>query len=373
MRKIMCVILLVLLFPKNVYAGQSEEYIEEMTDYIDFSSLDNFMEHEKVTFSGLVETLLYDGIEQFDKKLVFQWAKDALFYEIEANKTMLVEIVLLAIAFSILKNFAGAFRYSYISDLCFILVYCVLAVMLLKSFVMLGDIASQALLDSVEFMKMLIPTFCITMVFSAGVQTSAGFYQMAFLVIYLIQWLFLNLLVPAIHIYVLLELMNHFMEDEKFINLTELLKGAICWGMKLSGIVILGLNVVQGLVNPAKDRLMHGTLGKAAAMLPGVGNAVNGMSELLLGSGIVIKNCVGVAALLVLAVIGMIPMLKIGCLAFFYKLAAAVAEPVTDKRIAGCLKGMAEGGVLYLKLMGYCLILFFVTIALTTAVSGFIY
>ena len=62
-----------------------------------------------------------------------------------------------------------------------------------------------------------------------------------------------------------------------------------------------------------------------------------------------------------------------GCIVFFYKVAAAVVEPVADKRIAGCLKGMAQGGMLYLKLMGYCVMLIFLTIALTVASSGFIY
>ena len=103
---------------------------------------------------------------------------------------------------------------------------------------------------------------------------------------------------------------------------------------------------------------------------PGIGAVASGIGELLLGSGILIKNCVGVAALIILALLGLLPFLKILCITVFYKLAAVVAEPVTDMRIAGCLKGMAEGGVLYLKLILYCLSLFFVTIALTTAASG---
>ena len=48
-------------------------------------------------------------------------------------------------------------------------------------------------------------------------------------------------------------------------------------------------------------------------------------------------------------------------------LAAAVAEPVADKRIVGCIKSMAQGGVLYLKLVCYGIVLFFATIALQTA------
>lgn len=358
--------------------GEDGTFIEEMMGNVDFAELDGFLEREDfgmrdhISFSELVGQMLEQGFSDFDYSRIMDWLKEVLFAEVDRNRKLLIEVVLLAVGFSILKNFAGAFSSSYISDLCFLLVYCVLAVMLLQSFLSFQEIVQGALNDSVEFMKMVIPTYCITMVFSTGSSSSAGFYQTAFLVIYLVQWLFLNLLIPMIHIYVLMELFNHFFEDEKFANLTELLKGAVCWGMKIAGIAVLGLNVVQGLVNPAKDRLLNGTIGKAASLIPGVGNTINGVTELLLGSGIMIKNCVGAAAVLILVLISIVPMGKVACMALFYKLAAAVTEPVTDKRIAGCLKGMAEGGVLYLKLMGYSVVLFFLTIALTTAVSGFL-
>lgn len=359
-------------------SGEESVFLEEMMGNLDFAELDGFLEKEEfgmvehISFSELVGQMLEQGFSEFDYGRIIDWLKDALFGEVDRNRRLLIEVVLLAVGFSILKNFSGAFGSSYISDLCFLLVYCVLAVMLLQSFLSFREIVEGALTDSVEFMKMAVPTFCIAMVFSAGSSSSAGFYQTAFLVIYLVQWLFLNLLIPMIHIYVLMELFNHFFEDERFANLTELLKGAVCWGMKIAGIAVLGLNVVQGLVNPAKDRLLNGAIAKTASMIPGVGNTINGVTELLLGSGIMIKNCVGAAAALILVLIGIVPMGKVAFLALFYKIAAAVTEPVTDKRIAGCLKGMAEGGVLYLKLMGYCVTMFFLTIALTTAISGFV-
>ena len=195
----------------------------------------------------------------------------------------------------------------------------------------------------------------------------------AFLVIYLVEWLFLNLLMPLIHIYVLLEMFGHFVPEERFSNLTELFSEVINWGIKIAGVLVLGLNVVQNLIGPAKDRMGHGIFAKTASVIPGLGNAVGSVTELLLGAGIVMKSCVGTAGLVVLVLISLVPLLKALCLAFFYKLAAAVTEPVSDKRISGCLKGLANGGMLYVKLLGYSVLLFFVTIALTAAASGFIY
>lgn len=352
-------------------------YLDIWLEKLDFTDLDALLETqifqgraEKYLFSDLVGELLADGIGGFDYTRIFKWAGDALFFELSENRKIMIEVVFLAVGFAVLRNFSGAFRSAYISEICFLLVYCILAVMLLESFSMYGTIVEETLGSGVNFMKALVPTFCISMVFSAGVETSAGFYQLAFLVIYLIQWLFLKVLMPVIHIYIILELFNHFFEDEKFQNLTELLKSAANWGMKTAGILVLGLNVVQTIVSPAKDRLVGGTITRAASFIPGVGTVLNGVGELLLGSGILIKNYVGAAALILLILLGVMPVLKLLGMSLFYKLAAVVIEPMSDRRITGCLKGMAEGGALYLKLVLYCIALLFVTVALTTAASG---
>jgi stage III sporulation protein AE len=352
-----------------------EVYLEKIWEELDFSEVEDMLEEtgeEQISFTELVQDLIQEGVTGFDYAKLFDWVKGIFLSEMKENRELLVEVILLAVGFSILQNFLGAFQKAYVAEICYILVYCILAVLLLKSFLGFREITTQALEQSIDFMQALIPAYCIVMVFAAGTGTSLGFYQTAFAVIYLIQWLFLKILMPAIHCYVLLELCDHFAEKQRFENLTGLLKTAIHWGLKLSAMSVLGINVVQNLISPAKDRIVNGTVSRAAAMIPGVGNAVNGVSTLLLGSGILIKNCVGTAALVLLLFLGMVPMIKLLCMSFFYKLAAAVAEPLTDRRITGCLKGMAEGGVLYLKLLGYSLVLFFLTIALTTAASSYI-
>lgn len=350
-------------------------YVEDVAELVDFSELDDFFTREKadMTFSEIVDGFLSDGMSQESLSNIVSWVKDALFGEIQKNQKLLMEIVILAFFFSILKNFAGVFDSAYIADLCFILVYCVLALLLLTSFQSFRQTAEDTLQKSVDFMKALVPTFCVSMVFSSNVSSSIGFYQIAFLVIYLVEWIFLYVLLPMVHIYVILEIFNHFMLEERLTNLTELFHDIIQWGIKTAAVAVVGLNVVQNLIAPAKDRLTQGTLGRAASVIPGVGGAISGVGEMVLGAGIVVKSCIGAAGLVALVFIGAAPLLKVGCLTFFYKLAAAVTEPVTDKRICGCLKGMSEGAMLYLKLVAYGLILFFVTIGLTTASTAYIY
>ena len=59
--------------------------------------------------------------------------------------------MLLAAGFSMLKNFSGTFEKNYVSDICFLLVYGVLCVLLLKSFEIYGTVAEEALNGSIDF------------------------------------------------------------------------------------------------------------------------------------------------------------------------------------------------------------------------------
>ena len=213
------------------------------------------------------------------------------------NRKILVEVVLLAVCFSVLKNFAGAFASSYVSDLCFILVFCVLAVLMLQSFLTFREIVCGVLEKSVDFFQIFIPTFSIAMLFG-GRKHCIGLLSDGFSDHISDRVAVLTILVPMIHIYILTVLINYFFEEEKFANMMELIGGLIGWAIRSAGIIVLGLNVVQGIVAPAKDRLLYGTAGRAMAMIPGIGNTVNGVSELLLGSGIMIRNCVGAAGLI---------------------------------------------------------------------------
>ena len=157
----------------------------------------------------------------------------------------------------------------------------------------------------------------------------------------------------------------------QFGNLANLLQTVVNWGMKIAGTAVLGLSVVQNLINPVKDRLAHGTAAKVASVIPGVGGAANSVSEVLLGSGMIIKNGIGIAGIIVLICIGMGPVLKTGIITLLYKIMAALVEPLSDRRISGCIRQLSNAALLYMRVQGYCLILFFITIALAVSATSF--
>jgi len=61
------------------------------------------------------------------------------------------------------------------------------------------------------FLKVLIPTFTMSMAFSGQITSAAGFYDMTFILIYGMEWVMQYLIIPSIQIYMVLELMNYLM------------------------------------------------------------------------------------------------------------------------------------------------------------------
>lgn len=349
------------------------EMIGELLGELELEGLDGFLEESgvSITFYELVEKIIDQGWGVESITDIIYWGRDLLFAEITANKMLFLEVILITFCFSLLKNTAGNFGSSYISDVCFLLVYSVLALMLLKSIYTFQKIVADTIGQSVSFMRIFVPCFCTGMFFSSNVYASAGFYQIAFVVIYLVEWAFEKVLLPCIHVYALLQIFNHFFEETQFGNLADLLQTVVNWGLKIAGTAVFGLSVVQNLIHPVKDRLAHGTAAKVVSVIPGVGGAANGVSEVLLGSGMIIKNAIGIAGIVALVCIGIGPLLKTGIITLLYKIMAAVVEPLSDKRISGCIKQLSNAALLYMKVQGYCLMMFFITIALAVSATSF--
>ena len=98
-----------------------------------------------------------------------------------------------------------------------------------------------------------------------------------------------------------------------------------------------------------------------------VGSLFNNVTEMVLGAALLIRNGVGTAGLLVLAILCLTPMVKLlagGCL---YRLLAAVAQPVADKRLTECVDGLGRGILLLLRIFLFTGILLFLSLALAFA------
>ncbi len=352
---------------------QLQETMDGYLEELDFSDIDTMLEQqdgtEGLNFKGLVEKLV-NG-EEIDKGWLLDELLSAVFSEVAEFRETLVQMVLLCIVFAILYNFANVFENPSVTEISFYMVYMLLLVLLMRSFFILRDISITVISHMMDFLKVMIPTFTASMAFSGQITTAAGFYDLTFILIYALEWLMQYLIIPAVQIYVALELINHLTEEDMISRMTALVKSGILWCMKCLFTIVVGINVVQNLLTPVIDTFKSGIIAKTAGLVPGLGTSINAVTEIMVGSGIIIKNGIGVAAILILLVLCSGPLIKVWVMTFLYKLLEAMIQPVADKRMIGCIGSAGEGGRLLGKVVVTTTVMFLVTIAMITAATTF--
>ena len=278
---------------------QLQETMDSYLEELDFSDIDNMLEQqggtEGLDFKELVEKLV-NG-EEIDKGWLLEKILSAVFSEVAEFRGTLIQMVILCIVFAILYNFANVFENPAVTEISFYMVYMLLLVLLMRSFFILRDVSVTVICHMMDFLKVMIPTFTASMAFSGQFTTAAGFYDLTFVLIYALEWLMQYLIIPAVQIYVVLELMNHLTEEDMLSRMTALMKSGILWCMKCLFTIVVGINVVQNLLTPVIDTFKSGIIAKTAGLVPGLGTSINAVTEIMVGSGIIIKNGIGVAAI----------------------------------------------------------------------------
>ena len=167
--------------------------------------------------------------------------------------------------------------------------------------------------------------------------------------------------------------MNHLFDEDKLSKLADLLEKLVKLVLKTAFGSVVGMGVVQSLLTPAKDRVAGNILLQGMSSIPGVGNTLGAAGEVILSCGMLIKNSIGVAALVILVFVAVVPVIKIGCFWLMYHVFSAMLQPIADKRITECVSAVARGCDLYLKIILYSMLLFFILISMVRVATSFIH
>ena len=296
--------------------------------------------------------------------------KNSLLNEIEAGGGLLLQVVMIGIVGAVFSNFSSIFRGSHISETGFFVTYLLLFTCLAASFFASLQIAAKVLEQIFSFLRVLMPAYFMAVAFAGGSLSAAALYEVMMAAVTLVSWICKNILLPMVRIDVLLVLAGHVAKEETFTRMTELLEEAVGWILKTLTGLILGFHIIQSMVLPYADSAGQAGIRKLVELIPGVGSGANAQTQVVLGSGVLIKNTMGAAAVAVLLILTLVPMAKLAVLMVLYQAAAAVMQPVCDRRVVSCVNGIAKGHKLLLKIVAASLILFILAIALTCAATN---
>lgn len=329
-------------------------------------NLDRMFPQEKISFSDVFSALMSGNMAE-TIRIFLRFLTDQISYEFDYNRRSLVYVLMTALTAAVFSNFAGAFKSRQISDISFYIMYMLLITLCLTSFRISAEGLEDRLSALVDFMRVLCPSYFLAVAFASGSVTSLFFYNVILFLIYVVELVIVRFLLPVVNIYIMVRVLGNLTGEDFLSEFADLIRKAVSWILKTLLICVVSVNVVQGLLAPAIDAVKRSALTRTAEALPWVGNAVGGVAEVVLGTAVLIKNGIGMAGAVITIAICAVPILQMLIMAFMYKLAAALVQPVSDKRITTCISGISEGYEIMVKVIFTSGLLFMITIAIVAA------
>lgn len=354
--------------------SQSDSELEErLIEQFDFDEIDASLQklfpNERPQFKETLAKIL-SGDLKLSAELLGRLAMEQVGYAFESSRNNLIHMLLLAVIAAVFSNFSLVFRSRQISDISFYALYLLLIALALNSFETVVNWVADGISALTSFMGVFCPLYFLAVSVAKGSVTAAAFYNLVLFLIFLTEMLILNFLLPMIHIYMMVKVLDHLSDEEYLSKFAELIEMAVSWVLKTLVACIIGLNVIQGLISPAIDSVKRSALTRSAEAIPGIGDVIGGMAEVAVGTAVLVKNGIGMAGAVICVALCVVPLVQAACIVLMYRLAAAVIQPVSDKRIVGCIETVGEGCRLLLSVIFTTGILFLLTIAIVSAVTG---
>ncbi|MBO5486402.1 MAG: stage III sporulation protein AE [Eubacterium sp.] len=303
---------------------------------------------EKFSIIKYVEKV-QKGEADFSFSELIQQGINHITSQFDQQKGILFRIMALGILAGIFMNFSDTIGEKSLGETGFYITYTLLVTTVAASFYTAFSVAKESIDNLLVFMKVLIPSFSLSLCLDGGTGSSIAFYETMLLVIALIETVMAYIFLPGVQVYFLLSMMNP-LADNHFSRITSLVGSFLHLGIRVLFGVLIGYQGIQGLLLPVMDKVKNNTVLKTAKGLPMVGNTMESVADTLFGSGMLIKSAVGVGGLVCILILCFYPVLKLIVFVVMFQIGGALVQPVSDKRMVLAMEATAKSGKL---LLGY--------------------
>ena len=325
-------------------------------DYPDFASI----------FQKLVSMRFTEAAQE-----IGQWMTGAVLQEIFSSKIFIGELAGILLFASVFSNISSAFQSYGVSDSGFLISYFLVFSIIFTNFTVMIAMFKDTVILLSSFLKVLLPVYTLAVSLSGNLSTGIVFYEYFMIVVLFLNWIFLNVFLPLLQYYFLLELISHFSQKQNISKLCEGLYFLLAKGIQIIFFLLFGFHLLETMMAPSFDSAKNSILNKMIGLIPGAGSIVQSVAGTAIGSSLVIKNAVGAAGILFLLIFLLLPLIKLVIYIFLYFLLSVVLEPIADERFILCINAAVKCGTLMIKVLCMSSVLFIVVIALTSLTTNY--
>lgn len=366
---------MIIMFILGVVFSETEcVRADELSSIVDFDSIQRAIDESNVadmeiSFFDVVESML-NGENIFDKEKRNINIGELLLKEIRGTISDFRGLVVVVIIAAVFANFASGLKNMQVAETGFYVVYIVLFTLVTGNFKASLQLSLTVLENILNFIRALVPSYCIAVAMGIGSTTSALLYEGILILISVVELVLVKMVVPGITFYMMLSVAGNISKENVISRLTGLLETAIKWTLRTIPGVVFGIGTIQGMLTPVIDGIKRTATVKTLSAIPGVGNIFNSAGETVLGTGILLKNSVGLAGTIVLFILGMLPMLKLFVYILVFKCAGAVIQPIADDRVVKGIDAAANAIVFLAKTVFSGMISFAIAIVIVVIQKG---
>ena len=350
-------------------SGMLEDELEHMEesllDEFDFRQIDQLSGEtelgEKVRFRDLTEMLISGNTQELGERFL-KFLSGQVFSVFQKGRKNLARLLLITVAAAFFSNFTSIFQNRQTAEAGFYILYLVVIAICLEAYQSMNLYAEEKTGELVQLMQVFCPSFFLAVAFTGKSSSALMFYNTVLFLIYLVELLVLHFLLPAVKIYGMVRVLSCLTGEDLFSEFAELLEKCIQWSLKSMIAAVSGISLIRGFLNPAAGRTLEA--------VPWIGDVAGGTMDVALGVAVLLKNGIGVAGMIFIAVLALMPLVEFLILAFLYQLVAALVQPVSDRRITTCISGVSSGYQLMVKVIASTTLLFVLSIALVVAVTS---
>lgn len=325
--------------------------------------IDNNDDNKSINFQNIVENFI-KGDTELGLNSILGLIKSKLTDEIIFNKGAIERVLILAIIAAIFTNFAKVFQNNQISETGFFISYLLIIAALIGSFTILSAIAYDVVKKLVDFMKALLPVYMVSVGVSEGQAVASSFYEIALIVIGIIDFVCLKVMIPITNIYVIIGMINNLSSEDYLSKACELIRTVVTFLLKAMLTFVMGINVIQSMLTPVSQTIRNNAAKNVVGLLAGMAGTGGNVADLLFGTGRIVKSAIGATGLIVISVILIIPIIKIIIFMFSYQVANVIIQPVSDKRIVNCISYVTNGAKILARIVCMSSLMFVITIAI---------
>lgn len=351
----------------------SSEIRDAILSTFDYGEIDNSLKElfpdAQVKFEDVLSEIL-SGDLKHSFRLLGTFAKEQCVYLLQMEKKTLIYIVMIAMIAAVMNQFTGILQNRQVAGIGFYIIYLMLIALTITAFDVVLSKVEAGILAVTGFMSVFCPVYFLAVAVAKGSVTSVAFYNLMLFLIYGVELIIGKILLPVVRVYMMIRILNFLTPEEMFEKFSELLALIVKWTLRTALACVIGVNLIQGMISPAIDTVRRSAVTKGAEAIPGVGNLLGGMTEVAIGTAVLVKNGIGMAGALICIALCTLPLIQIAATELLYKMTAVMIQPVSDDRVIGCVEAVAEGCGLLLQMVFTVGLLFLLTIAIVAALTG---